>query len=39
VCGVDSLGSVQGPVAGSCEGGDKPSGSGATEFVSLSTEV
>jgi hypothetical protein len=32
-CGVDPVGSGQGPVAGSCEYGDEPSGSGATEFV------
>jgi hypothetical protein len=32
-CKVDSVGSVQGPVADSCEHGDEPSGSGATELV------
>jgi hypothetical protein len=32
-CGVDLLGSGQGPVAGSCEHGDKPLGSGAMELV------
>jgi hypothetical protein len=32
--GVDPVGSGQGPVAGSCEYGDEPSGSGATELVS-----
>jgi hypothetical protein len=30
---VDPAGSGQGPVAGSCECGDEPSGSGATELV------
>jgi hypothetical protein len=30
--GLDSTGSGQGPVAGSCECGDEPSGSGATEL-------
>jgi hypothetical protein len=30
---LDSTGSRQGPVAGCCEGGDKPSGSCATELV------
>jgi hypothetical protein len=34
-CGVDSPGSGQGPVASCCECGDEPSGSGATELVSL----
>jgi hypothetical protein len=33
-CGVDSPGSGQGPLASSCECGDEPSGSGATELVS-----
>jgi hypothetical protein len=28
--GLDSVGSVQGPVADSCENGDETSGSGAT---------
>jgi hypothetical protein len=32
--GLDSTGSVQGPVAGYCECGDEPSGSCATELVS-----
>jgi hypothetical protein len=32
--GVDSAGSGYGLVAGSCEHGDKPSGSCATELVS-----
>jgi hypothetical protein len=32
-CGVDSIGSGQGPVAGSCEHGDETSGSGVTELV------
>jgi hypothetical protein len=34
VCGVDSPGSGYGPLAGCCECGDVPSGSGATELVS-----
>jgi hypothetical protein len=34
-CGVDSPGSGQGPVAGCCECGDEPPGSGATELVML----
>jgi hypothetical protein len=34
--GVDSAGSGQGPVAGCCECGDEPSGSGATELVQRS---
>jgi hypothetical protein len=33
VCGVDSRGSGLGPVAGCCEYGDEPLGSGATELV------
>jgi hypothetical protein len=33
--GLDSTGSGQGPVAGCCECGDEPSGSCATELVSL----
>jgi hypothetical protein len=33
-CGVDSSDSGVGPVAGCCECGDEPSGSGATELVS-----
>jgi hypothetical protein len=33
-CGVDSHGSGYGPLAGCCECGDEPSGSGATELVS-----
>jgi hypothetical protein len=32
-CGLDSTGSGQGPVAGCCECGDEPSGSGAMELV------
>jgi hypothetical protein len=32
-CGLDSTGSGQGPVAGCCECGNEPSGSGATELV------
>jgi hypothetical protein len=34
---VHPLGSGQGPVAGSCEYGDEPSGSGATVLVSWTT--
>jgi hypothetical protein len=34
VCGLDSTGSGQGPVAGCCECGDEPSGSCAKELVS-----
>jgi hypothetical protein len=30
MCGVDATGSGQGPVAGSCERGDEPSGCSAT---------
>jgi hypothetical protein len=30
---MDPVGSGQGPVAGFCEYGDEPSGSGATELV------
>jgi hypothetical protein len=33
---LDSTGSGQGPVAGSCESGDEPSGSCATELVTYS---
>jgi hypothetical protein len=33
VCGLDSTGSGQGPVAGCCECGDEPLGSCATELV------
>jgi hypothetical protein len=33
-CEVASVGLGLGPVAGSCEHGDEPSGSGAKEFVS-----
>jgi hypothetical protein len=33
-CGVDSPGSGYGPLAGCCECGDEPSGSGVTELVS-----
>jgi hypothetical protein len=32
-CGLDSIGSGQGPVAGCCECGDEHSGSCATELV------
>jgi hypothetical protein len=32
-CGVDSTGSGQGPLSGSCEGGDETSSSGATECL------
>jgi hypothetical protein len=35
VCGLGSTGSGQGPVAGCCECGDEPSGSCATELVTL----
>jgi hypothetical protein len=35
VCGLDSTGSGQGPVAGCCECGDEPSGSCATELVNI----
>jgi hypothetical protein len=31
---VDPVGSGYGPMAGSCEYGDEPSGSGATELIS-----
>jgi hypothetical protein len=34
-CGFDSTSSGKGPVAGCCENGDEPSGSCATELVSL----
>jgi hypothetical protein len=37
VCGVDSPGSGQGSLAGCCECGDEPSGSGATELVRTKT--
>jgi hypothetical protein len=33
-CGLDWIGSGQGPVAGCCECGNEPSGSFATELVS-----
>jgi hypothetical protein len=33
-CRVCPFSSGQGPVAGCCEYGDEPAGSGATEFVS-----
>jgi hypothetical protein len=36
VCGVDSGGSGYGPVEGSCEHGDEPSGSGAMQLVRCS---
>jgi hypothetical protein len=39
VCGVDSPGSGQGPLAGCCECGDEPSGSGATELVCLLSQT
>jgi hypothetical protein len=32
---LDSTGSGQGPVAGCCECGNEPSGSGATELVNF----
>jgi hypothetical protein len=38
-CGLDSTGSGQVPVAGCCECGDEPSGSCATELVSLLRKV
>jgi hypothetical protein len=38
VCGLDSTGSGQGPVAGCCECGDEPSGSCAMEIL-LSTTI
>jgi hypothetical protein len=34
-CGLDLTGSGKGPVAGCCECGDEPSGSCATELVSI----
>jgi hypothetical protein len=34
-CGLDSTDSGQGPVAGCCECDDEPSGSCATELVSV----
>jgi hypothetical protein len=34
-CAVDSPGSGYGPLAGCCECGDEPSGSGATDLVSF----
>jgi hypothetical protein len=34
-CGLDSVVSGQGPVAGCCECGDEPSGSCATELVKI----
>jgi hypothetical protein len=37
--GVDSPGSGYGSFAGSCECGDEPSGSGATEFVRSNSEL
>jgi hypothetical protein len=36
VCGVELVVSGQKPVAGSCEHGDEPSGSGTTELVTYS---
>jgi hypothetical protein len=38
-CGVDSPGSGWGPMAGCCECGDEPSGSGDTELVSKYSSV
>jgi hypothetical protein len=38
-CGVDSPGSGYGPLAGCCECGDEPSGSGATELVNTVSTV
>jgi hypothetical protein len=37
-CGMDSTGSGQGPVAGCCECGDEPSGSCATELVTVNSD-
>jgi hypothetical protein len=34
-CRLDPVGSGEGPVAGSCEYGDEPAGSGATELVRI----
>jgi hypothetical protein len=36
VCGLDSTGSGQGPLAGCCECGDEPSGFCSTELVKSS---
>jgi hypothetical protein len=38
-CGLDSTGSGQGPLAGCCVCGDKPSGSCATELVSYIYDI
>jgi hypothetical protein len=38
-CGLDLTVSGQGPVAGCCECGDEPSGSCATELVSVLTGI
>jgi hypothetical protein len=37
-CGLDSTGSGQGSVAGCCECGDEPSGSCATELVTVNSD-
>jgi hypothetical protein len=37
--GLDSTGSGQGPLAGCCECGDEPSGSCATELVSIDNNL
>jgi hypothetical protein len=39
VCGVVSPDSGYGPLAGCCECGDEPSGSGATELVSYGDHI
>jgi hypothetical protein len=36
---VDSSGSGSGPLAGCCECADEPSGSGATELVSIISHI
>jgi hypothetical protein len=38
-CAVDSPGSGYGPLAGCCECGDEPSGSGTTELVSYLDKI
>jgi hypothetical protein len=38
-CGLDSTGSGQGPVASCCKCGDEPSGSCATELVSVCVQT
>jgi hypothetical protein len=39
VCGVDSIVSGYGPMAGSCEYSDKPSGSGTTKLVVIVAQL